>query len=48
MPNTSVKVLNTFNIKENQIDFASLKDNDFLKEKNKINKLEILFKKIEK
>ena len=36
------------NIKENQIDFESLKDNDFLKEKNKLNKLEILFKKIEK
>ena len=48
MPHTSVKVLNTFNIKENQIDFESLKDNDFLKEKNKLNKLEILFKKIEK
>ncbi len=48
MPQTSVKVLNSFNIKENQIDISSLKNNDTLKENNKINKLDILFKKIDK
>tara|TARA_Y100000590_G_scaffold263185_1_gene295329 strand:- start:3448 stop:4968 length:1521 start_codon:yes stop_codon:yes gene_type:complete len=46
MPQTAVKVLNTFNIKESQIDISTLKNNDFLKEKNKLNKLDILFKKI--
>ena len=48
MPETSAKVLDTFNIKENQINFSSLQNNEILKEKNKINKLNILFKKIEK
>ena len=48
MPQTTVKVLNTFNIKENQIDFSSIQQDDFLKEKSKINKLNILFKKIVK
>jgi len=48
IPQTSVKVLNAFNIKENEIDFLSLQFNEVLKEKNKINKLNILFKKIEK
>jgi len=45
---TSVKVLNAFNIKEKEIDFSSLENNEILKEKTKINKLDILFKKIEK
>ena len=48
IPQTSVKVLNTFNVKEDEIDFLSLQENEFLKEKNKLNKLDILFKKIEK
>ena len=48
MPQTCIKVLNTFNIKENLIDFSSLENDDFLKEKIKINKLDILFKKIDK
>ena len=48
IPQTSIKVLNAFNIKENQIDLSSIDDNDILKEHNKINKLDILFKKIEK
>ena len=48
MPTTSVKVLNTFNINEDKIDFSSIKNNEFLENKNKINKLDILFKKIEK
>ena len=48
MPMTSVKVLNTFNINENEIDFSSIKNNEVLESKNKIKKLNILFKKIEK
>ncbi len=48
MPQTTVKVLKTFNIEEKQIDFLTLKNNEILKEKDKINKLDILFKKIDK
>ena len=48
MPQTSVKVLNVLNIEENKINFSSLNKNEFLKENSKINKLNILFKKIEK
>jgi len=47
MPDTSSKVLKAFNINENKIDFYSIKDNKFLKAKSKINKIDILFKKIE-
>ncbi len=46
IPQTSIKVLNIFNIKEDQIDFSSLKNNEILKKGIKINKLDILFKKI--
>ncbi len=48
MPKTSVKVLNVFNETENSIDFTSLDNNEILKKDLKINKLDILFKKIEK
>ena len=48
IPGTSSKVLNIFNINEDKIDFYSIKDNEYLKTKSKINKLDILFKKIEK
>ena len=48
MPQTSVKVLSIFNIFESEIEFSSIKNNDKLKENLKINKLDILFKKIEK
>ena len=47
IPGTSSKVLNIFNINEDKIDFYSIKDNEYLKTKSKINKLDILFKKIE-
>ena len=46
IPKTSVKVLNTFNIKEEKINFSSLKNNEVLKKGIKINKIDILFKKI--
>ena len=48
IPQTAAKVLNIFNIKESEIDFSSLSINEILKENNQINKLDILFKKIEK
>ncbi len=48
MPETSIKVLNVFNETENSIDFKSIDNNEILKKDLKINKLDILFKKIEK
>ncbi len=48
MPETSVKVLYVFNETENSIDFKSIDNNEILKKDLKINKLDILFKKIEK
>ena len=48
MPETSVKVLKVFNETENSIDFTSIDNNEILKKDLKINKLDILFKKIEK
>ena len=48
IPQTSIKVLKIFNINETKIDFSSLKKNELLIEGSKINKLNILFKKIEK
>ncbi len=48
MPQTSVKILNIFNIKENLIDFSTIKNNEILEKEIKINKLDILFKKIDK
>ncbi len=48
MPQTTLKVLNIFSINEKQINFSSITDNKFLKEKMKISKLDILFKKINK
>ncbi len=48
IPSSSLKVLNIFNIKENEIFYSSLKDNNFLKPKTKLKKINILFKKIEK
>ena len=47
IPETSLKVLKNFGIDEKKIDFKSITNNEFLKGKNKINKIEILFKKIE-
>ena len=48
IPETSLKVLKIFGINENQIEFNSLKSHEILKAGNKINKLDILFKKIDK
>jgi len=48
IPETSARVLNSLGISENKIDFNSIVNNEFLKTSLKINKLDILFKKIEK
>ena len=48
IPETSLKVLKIFNIEEKQINFNSIVNNDFLKKSTKINKISILFKKIQK
>ena len=48
IPQSSLKALKIFNLTEKDIDFASIGDNTFLKEGNSINKINILFNKIEK
>ena len=47
MPKTSLKVLKIFGIDESAIELKSITNNEFLKPKAKISKIEILFKKIE-
>ena len=48
IPETSQKTLSIFNLGKNDIDFSSIEKHDFLKPGNKINKIGILFPKIEK
>ena len=48
IPNTSLKAIKIFNLSEKDIDISSIKDNNFLSKVDKINKIDILFKKIEK
>ena len=48
IPDSSLKALQIFNIKENQIDLSSIQNHKFLEEGSTINKIDILFKKIEK
>ena len=47
IPDTSIKVMNIFNLNINDIKFVTLKENENLKKGSKINKIGILFKKIE-
>ena len=42
------KALKIFEINENDIKFSSIKNNNFLEQGKKFNKIGILFKKIEK
>ena len=46
IPDSSLKALSIFNIKEKDVLFESIKNNDFLKKYKKINKIKILFSKI--
>lgn len=48
IPESSLKALKIFDLKEKDIDISSIKKNEFLTKGNKINKIDILFKKIEK
>ena len=48
IPDSVKKALTIFNLKEKDINFESISSHDFLKSGNDINKIEILFKKIEK
>ena len=48
IPQSSLKALKIFNLTEKDIDFTSIGDNTFLKQGNSINKINILFNKIEK
>ena len=46
IPESAAKVLKVFNINESEINLSTITVNDFLKANTKINKSEILFKKI--
>ena len=48
IPESSLKALKIFDLKEKDIDISSITQNEFLTKGNKINKIDILFKKIEK
>ena len=48
IPESSLNALKIFNIKENEIEFSSLQNHNYLKVGDKIKKIDILFKKIEK
>ena len=48
IPQSSLNALKIFSIKENEIDYSSISNNNYLLNVNKINKIDILFKKIER
>ena len=48
IPSSSLKVLEVFGIKEDKINFETIRNNNYLKKGLKLSKLDILFKKIEK
>jgi methionyl-tRNA synthetase len=48
IPESALKALKIFDIKENEIKFSTLVNHNFLKINSNINKIDILFKKIEK
>ncbi len=48
IPSSSLNALKIFNIAENDIKFSSLENHKFLKSNNIINKIDILFKKIDR
>jgi len=48
MPESIIKSLKIFNLKETDITFSSISNHNYLKVNSKINKIDILFKKIEK
>ncbi len=48
IPNSSLKALKIFNIEENNIKLNTISNNEYLIKGNNLNKIDILFKKIEK
>ena len=48
IPQSSLKALKIFDLSENDIMLSTIENNEFLTKGNKINKIDILFKKIEK
>ena len=48
IPESSLKALKIFNISENEINLSSIENNEYLLKDNNINKIDILFNKIEK
>jgi methionyl-tRNA synthetase len=48
IPQSSLKALKIFDLTENDIDLSTIENNEFLTNGSKINKINILFKKIEK
>tara|TARA_B100000886_G_C20401934_1_gene482986 strand:+ start:54 stop:1592 length:1539 start_codon:yes stop_codon:yes gene_type:complete len=48
IPESSLKALKIFSLKEKDIKFSSIEKNDYLIKGNRLNKINILFKKIEK
>jgi methionyl-tRNA synthetase len=48
IPQSSIKALKIFDLKENDINLTSLENNEFLLKESKLNKIDILFKKIDK
>ena len=48
IPESSLKALKIFEISEKEIKFSSLENHNYLKPKKNINKIDILFKKVEK
>ena len=48
IPQSSLNALKIFSIKENEINLFSIENHNYLQKNDKINKIDILFKKIEK
>ena len=48
IPETSLRALKIFNLNEKDIEFKTIKEHNYLISGNQINKIDILFKKIEK
>ena len=48
IPNSALKALKIFNVEEDKIDFNSIKSHENLKKNDKLNKISIMFKKVDK
>ena len=48
IPDSSLKALKIFDINENDVNLSSLSNNEYLTKGNNLNKIDILFKKIDK